>query len=231
MSCDMRPGDVELLDRLNRVNDVKIYCVFDKEFATYGRVVDEIPFDGITDCLQKVQMPASGNVYVASDGEFERACDERVQSVIYGGMSVQVGYCVGRNTTYNGFEYHKCSELNVAGTPFMLVLGHVWQIENNSFKVGDEKVFFVPARTCVELYQTTLHLSPLRVSDEGFRAAVVLAKGTNTPLEGGVKKQAGQESELLLQKNKWVIAHAEREPLVRQGAHIGLIGENKELKY
>jgi hypothetical protein len=36
---------------------------------------------------------------------------------------------------------------------------------------------------------------------------------------------------LLLQKNKWVIAHPEREPLMKQGAFAGLIGENKELKY
>lgn len=230
MTEDERAG-AKLLDRLNSVNDVKIYSVFDSEFATFGRVVEGIPFDGVIDLLKKVPMPASGNVYVASDPEMERVTDERVQRVIYGGMSVQVGYCVGRNTTYNGFEYHKCSELNIAATPFMLVLGHVWQLKDNTFKVGDEKVFFVPAGVCIELFQTTLHLSPLRVSDEGFRAAVVLARGTNTPLEGHIEKVSGQESELLLQKNKWVIAHAEREPLVKQGAHIGLIGENKELRY
>ena len=39
------------------------------------------------------------------------------------------------------------------------------------------------------------------------------------------------ENKLLLQKNKWVIAHPEREPLIKQGAFPGLIGENKELKY
>ena len=39
------------------------------------------------------------------------------------------------------------------------------------------------------------------------------------------------EDVLLLQKNKWVLAHPEREPLMKQGAHPGLIGENKELKY
>jgi len=58
----------------------------------------------------------------------------------------------------------------------------------------------------------------------------VLLKGTNTPVN---KKSENDDSEskLLLQKNKWVIAHKDREPLVKQGAFIGLIGENKELKY
>ena len=39
------------------------------------------------------------------------------------------------------------------------------------------------------------------------------------------------ESKLLLQRNKWVIAHPEREPLIKQGAYPGLLGENKELHY
>ncbi|MBR7071994.1 MAG: DUF4867 family protein, partial [Eubacterium sp.] len=92
------------------------------------------------------------------------------------------------------------------------------------------KVFFVPKGTALEMYQTTLHLSPCRVNDEGFKDIVVLPRGTNTPLE---EKQrcADSESALLLQKNKWVIAHKDREPLVKQGAHVGLIGENIKLKY
>ena len=36
---------------------------------------------------------------------------------------------------------------------------------------------------------------------------------------------------LLLQRNKWVIAHPAREPLIRQGAYPGVTGENKELFY
>ena len=222
----------KLLARLNAVNDVKIYSVYDSEFASYGRVREGYDASEIIDYLNlKTSVPESGNVYVARDEAFESMeIFKRFEREIYGGMPIQIGYCNGRNTTYNGFEYHKCSELNIAATPFMLVLGHVWQIERNSFKVGNEKVFFVPKGTCIELYQTTLHLSPLRTSDEGFKAGVVLLKGTNTPLATKPVLKEG-ENELLLQTNKWVIAHAEREPLVRQGAHIGLIGENKELKY
>ena len=65
---------------------------------------------------------------------------------------------------------------------------------------------------------------------EGFRDVVVLPRGTNTPLEH--KGEAAEaEAGLLLQKNKWVIAHPDREPLIKQGAHPGLLGENKELFY
>ncbi|MBQ8469673.1 MAG: DUF4867 family protein, partial [Clostridia bacterium] len=39
------------------------------------------------------------------------------------------------------------------------------------------------------------------------------------------------ENVLLLQKNKWVLAHPEREPLIKQGAYPGFLGPNRELKY
>lgn len=118
----------------------------------------------------------------------------------------------------------------MAVTDFMLVLGHVWEIKDNTYRVEDARVFFVPRGTAIEMYQTTLHLSPCRVCDEGFKGVVILPRGTNTPLES--KGEAVEpEGSLLLQKNKWVIAHPEREPLIRQGAHPGLLGENKELKY
>ena len=59
---------------------------------------------------------------------------------------------------------------------------------------------------------------------------MILPRGTNTPLEKK-PETADPESRLLLQTNKWVIAHPEREPLIRQGAFPGLLGENKQLYY
>ncbi len=221
-----------MLEYLNSVNDVKIYSVFDKEFEEYGSVVEGFDFTPWIDYLKnKTSVPEKNNIYVASDSEMEQGkLFDDVQNILYGGMPAQVGYCNGRNSTYNGFEYHKCSEINVAATDFMLVLGLKRQIKDNKFYVGNEKVFFVPAGTAIEMYQTTLHLSPCKVCDEGFKDVVVLIKGTNTPLEKRVA-DGNRESELLLQKNKWVIAHKDREPLIRQGAYAGLIGENKQLKY
>ncbi|MCM1544554.1 MAG: DUF4867 family protein [Ruminococcus sp.] len=221
-----------MLERLNELNNVKIYSVFDKVFEDYGAVIDGFDFSPwISYMKTETAVPAENNVYVPSDSGMEqgRLFDD-VQNVFYGGMPIQVGYCNGKNSTYNGFEYHKCSEINVAVTDFMLVLGLKKQIKDNKFYVGDEKVFFVPAGTAIEMYQTTLHLSPCKVSNDGFKAVVVLLKGTNTPLETKPTVD-NAESKLLLQKNKWVIAHKEREPLIKQGAYAGLIGENKELRF
>ena len=107
---------------------------------------------------------------------------DSLRDSFYGGMDIQVGYCNGRNTTYNGFEYHKGSEINIAVTDFMLVLGHTWEIRDNTYRVEDAKVFFVEKGTAIEMYQTTLHLSPCRVTDKGFKYIVILHRGTNTQM-------------------------------------------------
>ena len=221
-----------MLERLNQVNDVIIRSVEDPEFASYGRIVTGYDFSPLLTYLEeKTEIPEAGNIYVASEPGLEAfPVMQALQNSFYGEMPIQIGYCNGRNTTYNGFEFHKGSEINVAATDFMLVLGHTWEIQNNTYRVEDAKVFFVKKGTAIEMDQTTLHLSPCRVTDEGFRDVVVLPRGTNTPLEH--KGEAAEaEAGLLLQKNKWVIAHPDREPLIKQGAHPGLLGENKELFY
>ena len=221
-----------MLEILNAVNDVPVLSVFDPAFAPYGRVLEGCDFSRADEyMLEKTDIPESGNIYVPSVPELEESeLKSDIENTLYGSMPVQIGFCNGRNTTYNGFEYHKCSEINYAVTPFMLVLGHVWDIRDNTYDIRNAQVFFVPAGTAIEMYQTTLHLSPCRVCDEGFKDIVILSRGTNTPLEYK-KTNADPESVLLLRRNKWVIAHPEREPLIKQGAHPGVIGENKELFY
>lgn len=220
------------LERLNKVNDVRVRSVFDEDFKSFGRVLSGYDFSPVQAYMEReTEIPESGNVYVPSVPALEELeIKKELEAGLYGFMPIQLGFCNGRNTTYNGFEFHKCSEINYAATDFMLVLGHVWDIKENTYNVNDASVFFVPKKTAIEIYQTTLHLSPCRTSDEGFRAVVVLARGTNTPLE---KRQpcADSQSRLLLQKNKWVIAHPQREQLISQGAFPGVIGENKELFY
>lgn len=222
-----------MLKHLNDVNDVKIYSVFGDEFKSYGNIVNGYDFSQLISYMEnETEIPnTEGNVYYPSiDAMEQTAVSKQISAQLYGNLPIQIGYCNGRNTTYNGFEYHKCSEINIAITDFVLVLGHTWQIEDNKFVVGNEKLFFVPKGTAIEMYQTTLHLSPCRVNDKGFKDIVILAKGTNTPLD--VKpSNADGENQLLLQKNKWVIAHKDREPLIKQGAYAGLIGENKRVNY
>ena len=221
-----------MIEELSRKNKMPILDVEDRAFASYGRIVTGYDFSElITYMEQRSEVPKQGNVYTASVTELEQTevC-KTIQRNLYGGMPIQIGYCNGRNTTYNGFEYHKGSEINIAVTDFMLVLGHTWDIKDNTYHSDQAEVFFVRKGTAIEMYQTTLHLSPCRVTEEGFKDIVILPRGTNTPLSGE-KDTLEPENVLLLQTNKWVLAHPQREPLIRQGAHPGVLGNNKELFY
>ena len=226
-----------MLEHLREVNDVPIYDVHDEKFSTYGKVITGYDTKEILNCAEKyTTIPAEGNVYVASMPEMEALpLKKELEQVFYGGMPVEIGYCNGRNSTYNGFEYHKGSEINIAVTDLMLVLSHTWIIKDNTIHVDDAEVFYSPQGTMIEMYQTTLHLSPCKVRDEGFKAIVVLPGGTNTPLTEEEKAQRDTspdpEAKLLLQRNKWVLSHPERKPLIDQGAWPGLRGENKKLYY
>lgn len=227
---------MDLLQHLNQVNDVPVYSVESEEFKSYGNVIKGYDFSELIDYMEKkTDIPENGNVYHPSIPDMEvTEIYKVISSTFYGGMPIQIGYCNGRNSTFNGFEYHKGSEINVAVTDFMLSLGHTWEIKDNHYDNKDAKVFFVPKGTALEMFQTTLHLSPLKVCDEGFKGVVVLPKGTNTPLsaeEKALLTKEDPEQVLLLQRNKWVIAHPEREPLIKQGAFPGIIGPNKELFY
>ena len=102
---------MELLEALNVCNDVKIYSVEDAIFSSFGRILKGYDLEELTTFMrEQTQIPEAGNVYVASVEQMEKMqVAEQLRIRMYGGMSIQIGYCNGRNTTYNGFEYHKGS--------------------------------------------------------------------------------------------------------------------------
>ncbi len=221
-----------MIKRLSELNGIDIKSVKDSSFKTFGNVIEGLEVSTLVSYMEEyTQVPEVGNVYIPSVPEMEilSICQD-IKENVYGGLDIQIGYCNGRNSTYNGFEYHKCSEITVAVTDFMMVLGHTWDMENNTYNVEQAEVFFVEKGTVIELFQTTLHLSPCKVREDGFKAVIVLAKGTNDT-EYKNTNHIIEEDKILLFKNKWIIAHKDREPLVKAGAYIGLIGENKELKF
>ena len=69
------------------------------------------------------------------------------------------------------------------------------------------------------------------VEQKGFQAIIVLPKDTNEPLDPHEVKARNnsqdKEDRLLFKKNKWILAHPERQQLVSQNVHVGLVGENR----
>lgn len=221
-----------MIKKLNSLNKFKVKSIDKKDFKKYGRVLSNYDFNGLIDYLdKKTEIPSEGNIYIAHDEDMAKCVDLDLVSLnIYGGMDIQVGYCNGRNSTLNGLEYHKGSEVNVFLTDAVLLLGLTTNIKDNKFNVENVEAFFMPKGSAVELYQTTMHFAPCKVEDEGFKAVVILPKGTNEALDNkpNIKEE---EDKLLFMKNKWLIAHPERKPLIEKGAYGGIIGENLRVIY
>ena len=52
-----------MLEHLNKVNDVKIYSVFDAEFKPYGRVVNGYDFSALVDYMKtSTPIPEQSNI-------------------------------------------------------------------------------------------------------------------------------------------------------------------------
>lgn len=201
---------------------MKIQKVTDPAFRKYGQVLEGYDFTGLIKEMKHTPVPEDV-IYVPSVEELE-ALDimKDLQNKGYGGLPVQIGYCNGHNKKLNAVEYHRNSEINVAVTDLILLIGHQQDIEpDHTYDTSKIEAFLVPAGTGIEVYATTLHYAPCHVNEGGFQCVVVLPKGTNTDLTFQTEK-TGEDS-LMTAKNKWLIAH---EDAKIAGAFNGLKGEN-----
>lgn len=201
---------------------MELINVTDESFSEYGRIINEIDFSSLLSELKDT--PLSDNVvYVASCRDLEKLpIKEQLDNIFWGEGECQIGYCNGVNKQLNALEYHRCSEINVTYNDMVLLLGRRCDIASDyTYDTSNVRAYFVPAKTAVELYATTLHYAPCSVGNEGFRVAVILPKDTNEALE---KDHNGGEDRLLAAKNKWLIGHEKGG--LPDGTFLGLIGEN-----
>ena len=188
---------------------MRVYSVLDPKFAKYGRVIEGYDFSEVIRVLKKHTIPENVE-YVASDPELEALPVFReFQNRFYGEMPAELGYCMGHNDKLNGLEYHRGSEVNVAATDYIVMVGCQQDLEPGfRYDSGKVEAFYVPEGYAVEYYATTLHLCACHTDPAGYAHATFLPGGTNTPLEAGFTAET-EEDRILRMKNKWMIAHPE----------------------
>ncbi|MBO4394550.1 MAG: DUF4867 family protein [Spirochaetales bacterium] len=202
--------------------------VTDDSFREYGKILDGFDNSDLIKRMGTIAMPKAGTAYEASIAKLEESdVFDRYRDSAYGGMPIQIGMCWGYNTKLNCLEYHRDSEINIGEGSFVLLLAKESQIVDGKLDTSVVKAFEVPAGVAVEVYATTLHYAPCQTSDSGFRVAVVLPKGTNT--EKPVFAAKSEEDSWMTARNKWLLAHKDTDE-ARNGAHVGLVGENIDIK-
>lgn len=202
---------------------MEIRKVTDPSFGVYGKVLKGYGFDRLLKEMGHTPVPDDGVIYVASVEELEGLpVAAKLKERAYGGLPIQIGYCNGNNNKLNALEYHRSSEIDIAASDLILLLGRQQDIEADyTYDTERAQAYYVPAGTAVELYATTLHYAPCTAQGNGFRCVIVLPKETNTDLD--FKPGKAGEDRLLAARNKWLIAHKEA---AIEGAFCGLKGEN-----
>lgn len=206
---------------------MEIKKVTDPSFRKYGRVVQGIDFTDLVEAIKRETPLPDGVAYEPSIKALEETTAAKaLQRRTYGELPIEVGYCNGHNYKLNAIEYHRSSEINVAATDAVLIVGMQQDITDDfKYETAKMEAYLVEAGTAVELYATTLHYAPCSANEGGFKVGIVLPAGTNYPLE---EKHEGWEDSLITAQNKWLIGHAEGG--LDEGAHIGLVGKNLDIR-
>lgn len=211
---------------------MEILSVNSPEFRKYGRVINNVDMTELVKAMKNTPVP-EGVVYEPGDPTLEALpVYKAISDVCYGEMPIQIGYCNGHNSKLNALEYHRSSEVNVAATDAILMLGLLQDVEEDfTYDTSKVKAFLVPEGTAVEVYATTLHYAPCGVDGKGFQVAIVLPKGTNYPPATAHAKTSATKTDnedcLITATNKWLIGHAEGG--LDEGSFLGLKGKNLDL--
>lgn len=205
---------------------LKLYSVNDKEFEKYGKVITGYDTTEIIKECEKIELPEDGSIYKPGMEELEKLeISKKIQKELFGEADTQIGVCYGHSNYLNAFEWHKSSEINIAVTPLILILGTIFELEDGKFDSANAKAFYVEKGQLIEVYATTLHFCPCEVDQSGFFSVVALPKGTNTDLESPC------DDKMIFRKNKWIIAHENNQALLDRGVVPGVYGENYKINY
>ncbi|MFT4107306.1 MAG: DUF4867 family protein [Lacrimispora sp.] len=186
---------------------MKIYDITSPEFNKYGAIVQGYDFSELLTEMRKKSITEHIK-YVASDPVLETLpIFRQFANGFFGGMPVELGYCMGHNQKLNALEYHRDSEVNISVTDYIVLLGCKQDLDENfNYDTAKIEAFYIPAGLAVEFYATTLHYCACHVQEGGYSHATFLPRGTNCPWEEGFIPET-EEDRLLVARNKWLLVH------------------------
>ena len=204
---------------------MKIQNVTDVEFEKYGYIVNVDTTEIVSYLKEMAKMPIENNIYVRKDEAMHTLKGiHEIHESVYGLNDIEVGYCNGYNSLLNCMEYHNCPEVDIAADDLVLLLATQDDIHNGVLDSKDVKAFLLKKGEAVCLSPYTLHFSPCKLSDDGFRCAIILTDKTNMDLDGKPADKA------LWKVNKWLLAHKDTKQ-ASLGAYVGIVGENIKVDY
>lgn len=190
----------------------------DNIFKEYAKVIN-IDVEDLLEAMKNDDIESNYTNYIPSDTTLENHQKvQEISKIVYSEEEFIAGKCFGRSHDILGLEYHNSSEVLLALTDFIYVVGHRWDMEGNYYDSKNLEAFLIPKGTVIEVYSTTLHYNLLNANDTPYYAICILPKGTGDPLKYG-------RNGILKKRNKWFIAHASNIAKIQDGDFAGLTGE------
>lgn len=197
--------------------------IYDSKFKEYAKVLD-IDVTELRGALKNEKIQSNVANYIKSVEQLEKnECVKNIANLVYGKQDFIAGRCFGSSYDMLGLEYHNSSEVLIALTDFIYVVGHRWDMRGDYYDSKNLETFLIPEGTVIEAYATTLHYNLLNADENPYHAICMLPKGTGDTLENG---RIG----ILKKQNKWFIAHATNTTKIEEGDFPGLIGEVYKIK-
>lgn len=205
---------------------MKILSVADPSFKEYGSIIDIDSTEIVSYLKEKAQMPQiNTNLYQRDDVDMHSLKGiKEIKEKVYGFGDIEVGYCNGYNSLLNCMEYHACPEVDIAANDLVLLLARKEDIHDGILDSKDIKAFLLKENQAVILNPYTLHFSPCKLSENGFRCAIILSNKTNMDLDEVPSDKA------LWKVNKWLLAHKDTIQ-AKNGAYVGIVGENLKVDF
>ncbi|MEK6190580.1 MAG: DUF4867 family protein [Carnobacterium alterfunditum] len=220
---------METIEKVRMENKkYEIYDITDPKFNAFGNILEGYDLTDIQNyAKENIEIPKEGNSYSPSNPNLENfEVVKEIGAEIYAGLPIEAGECSGQNISFSAFEFHQGSEVNLILTDVIMILGKRDQIVNGYFNAQeDAKAFYIPAGSVIEMYGTTLHYSPCKVHESGFKVIVILIKGSNESLAIDFKSKNKQ----IIKINKFQMVHESRKDKIEQGIKKGLSGELIEI--
>lgn len=205
---------------------MKILSVTDPSFKEYGSIIDIDSTEIVSYLKEKAKMPQKNtNLYQRDDMDMHSLKGiKEIKEKVYGFGDIEVGYCNGYNSLLNCMEYHACPEVDIAANDLVLLLARKEDIHDGILESKDVKAFLLKENQAVILNPYTLHFSPCKLSEDGFRCAIILSNKTNMDLD------ETPSDKTLWKVNKWLLAHKDTIQ-AKNGAYVGIVGENLKVDF
>ncbi len=212
------------LEKIRKLNqNIRIYEITDQEFTKYGRKLSYNSKEILNYCETHHPVPNKKASYQTDYLDLhDQEIFSKIKQDIYGNLDIQIGIVAGENLNLTGIEYHHGSEVNIALTDCILMLGKKEDLHDMEYQGDNVETFYLHKGEIIEIYDSTLHYTPMQVDKHGFSLGVILLKGTNTELDGNI-------NDMLIKKNKWYICHESQKEKIDAGCIAGLKGEMRKI--